>query len=269
MTEGASQGLFVVIAIIIFEIFIGLSYIVFGENSTLQVGLVDIFESAVSVNFKGVDGGSDMIYTDETLFEFDEASQTITGYTGEDIDIVIPKRINGLEVLKIGFNTFNDKNLESVIIPDTVTTIGTQAFMDNNLQSLYLPDSVVQISYGAFQNNILKEVRLPNNIAVIGRQAFNRNHLESVVIPDSVVTIGVSSFGNNRLLSVILGAGVATIDTGAFNSNNIESIYIPDNVSTLGSVAFRNNNIDSIELPSHTTYDNNTFDDSVEVSRRD
>lgn len=37
MTEGASQGLFVVIAIVIFGIFIGLSYVVFGENPALQV----------------------------------------------------------------------------------------------------------------------------------------------------------------------------------------------------------------------------------------
>ncbi len=48
MTNGTSQGLFVVVAIVIFGIFVGLSYTLFGD--TLQPQLVNIFITATDIN---------------------------------------------------------------------------------------------------------------------------------------------------------------------------------------------------------------------------
>lgn len=47
MTEGTSQGLFVVVAIVIFGIFVGLSYNLFGK--VLQPQMVGIFETALNI----------------------------------------------------------------------------------------------------------------------------------------------------------------------------------------------------------------------------
>lgn len=55
MTDGTSQGLFVVIAIIIFGIFVGLAYTAFGD--VLQPKMVNLFEEAL--DFKLDKGGSE------------------------------------------------------------------------------------------------------------------------------------------------------------------------------------------------------------------
>lgn len=46
MTDGASQGLFVIVAVVIFGIFVLISYILFKD--TLQPSLKGIFENATS-----------------------------------------------------------------------------------------------------------------------------------------------------------------------------------------------------------------------------
>ncbi|MCE3183185.1 hypothetical protein [Enterococcus faecium] len=46
MTDGASQGLFVIVAVVIFGIFVLISYILFKD--TLQPKLTGIFQNATS-----------------------------------------------------------------------------------------------------------------------------------------------------------------------------------------------------------------------------
>lgn len=55
MTDGTSQGLFVVIAIVIFGIFVGLAYTVFGD--VLQPKMVNLFETALNIDIDA--GGSE------------------------------------------------------------------------------------------------------------------------------------------------------------------------------------------------------------------
>ena len=54
----------------------------------------------------------------------------ITGYTGAGGDIGIPGMINGLPVVSIGDDTFeNNGSLTTVTIPTSVTNIGDYAFV--------------------------------------------------------------------------------------------------------------------------------------------
>ncbi|EOI6539307.1 hypothetical protein IV402_08450 [Enterococcus hirae] len=55
MTDGASQGLFVIVAVVIFGIFVLIAYILFRE--TLKPSLEGIFKNATS------DAGASLNYT--------------------------------------------------------------------------------------------------------------------------------------------------------------------------------------------------------------
>ena len=46
MTDGSSQGLFVIIAVVIFGIFVSISYIIFKD--TLQPALANIFKDSLT-----------------------------------------------------------------------------------------------------------------------------------------------------------------------------------------------------------------------------
>jgi hypothetical protein len=53
---------------------------------------------------------------------------TIWGFTGTNSDVVIPSTIDGLPVTTIGHNAFDQSNLTSLIMPNSLISIGDVAF---------------------------------------------------------------------------------------------------------------------------------------------
>ena len=73
-----------------------------------------------------------VIYIDASCFTYEENNDeiTITGYDYETCgtDVSIPPTINNKSVTTIGQAVFENSNLTSVIIPNSVTTVGEYAF---------------------------------------------------------------------------------------------------------------------------------------------
>lgn len=180
---------------------------------------------------------------------FDNYNQIITGYNGTEYNVVIPSKINGLEVKRIGYNAFSGKRLTSISIPDTVTSIESSAFSNNKLTSIRIPESVETIESSAFSNNLLTSVVLPNSVNTIGSYAFSNNKLASIELPDSITTIASYAFYNNELTSVTIPDSVTSIGEYAFYQNKLNTLSIPSSVKTIGQGAFKNNHLTSISLP--------------------
>ena len=69
-------------------------------------------------------------------YTINNATITITGYTGPGGAVAIPDTINGLPVTSIGYSAFGGcSSLRSVTIPDSVTSIG-----DRGVLLLHQPD---------------------------------------------------------------------------------------------------------------------------------
>ncbi len=175
-------------------------------------------------------------------------------------NIIIPQKIDNKIVISIASTALSNIMLNSVEIPNTITTIGEKAFYNNNLTSVVIPDSVTTIGGKAFSNNQLTSVVIPNSVTTIEYSAFEGNKLTSVEIPNSVTTIGDWAFLGNQLTSVEIPNSVTTIGDKAFYRNQLTNVVIPNSVTTIGDSAFLNNQLTSVSIGnSVTTIGNHAF----------
>lgn len=69
--------------------------------------------------------------------------------TNDIVDVIIPSAIDGKSITTIGQSAFTYTGIESVIIPEGITTIRS-SFLNNNLTTVTIPSSVTTIDYYAF-----------------------------------------------------------------------------------------------------------------------
>lgn len=206
--------------------------------------------------------------------------KTLREYVGTMSEVFIPR---GVE--RIGREAFmGNKNVERVVLPDTVKIVGEQVFgfceslkeivLNDGLEmlcrtsiwacgveELSVPDSVAEIgldAFGACRN--LKRVRLPADIKELPGYLFaGCKCLESVHISASVQNIGLG------LLSGCNGLKELTVDSDnpRYNAEGLcllergtgvlvagcASSVIPDGVKTIGAGAFENSALTELRLP--------------------
>ena len=140
--------------------------------------------SGVKVEGEGAETGSTnesgfIIDTDTYGFDF---PYYVTG-------IIIPNGATRIDE-NVVFKGF--PNLQTIVIPDSVTSIGESAFYNcSSLTSVTIPSSVTSIGQSAFQGcTSLTSITIPEGVTSIGYQAFREcTSLTSITIPESVTSI--------------------------------------------------------------------------------
>lgn len=158
------------------------------------------------------------------LYTYDvyETYVVITGYLGENVNVIVPKKLDGLPVTTIGELAFYyGTAVESVILPDTVTTLEENAFYYcRALKRVAMTDSITSIGEKCFSwCSSLLAVKLPKSVTVIPDYCFNEcASLEVVVLPAGLTSVGARAFSGCESLS---------------------ELSFGDNLTFVGSFAFR------------------------------
>ncbi len=188
--------------------------------------------------------------------ENQDGSVTVTDYTGNGGDVVIPSEIDGKPVTSIGKRAFKDcTGLTSVTIPDSVTSIGDDAFsdctgltvisVDKNNESYTSEDGVLfdknKTTLMTYPQGKKGAYTIPDSVTSIGKRAFSDcAGLTDVTIPDSVTSIGDGAFVDCiELKNVTIPDSVTSIGEEVFfGCTGLTSVTIPDSVTDIGSSAF-------------------------------
>ena len=155
----------------------------------------------------------------------DDLLTILNDYNRFDV-VKFSKSTENYSVSKIGNSAFYNKNLLSLVIPNSVTYIDSGAFEENKLTNIVIPDSVETIDTKSFRDNQISSLIIGNGVTLIEEDAFRGNQLTSVIIPDSVTKIWEHAFSENNITTVTIGSGITLITGIAFGNNSVESVTI-------------------------------------------
>ncbi len=116
-------------------------------------------------------------------------------------------------------------------IPAPTAAIGTFAFRYNQtLQSLILPEGLTTIDSLAFTGADIESVVLPESLTEIGEYAFNNTRIHSIVIPDKVATIKSGAFHHTLLTNASIGKGLTRFGTNVFEGSQLAALSLQTTV---------------------------------------
>ena len=149
-------------------------------------------------------------YTSEKCFKFNKETQGIEQYyyfennesSGKKcpMDVVIPKKISGIQVKSIGDSVFRH-GCNNIVLPMASLNKYEIKKVDCNFKpigitSVILPEGLEYIDAYAFKGNNLKTVTIPSTVTKISWHAFADNQLQSVIFKGDrgKIKIGCEAF---------------------------------------------------------------------------
>ncbi|MBR3149275.1 MAG: S8 family serine peptidase [Eubacterium sp.] len=188
--------------------------------------------------------------SDENKFTIDE-NGTITGYSGNTANLVIPEEVNGITVTAIGENAFTQYDskryvnpdpttnyLRSVTLPDSCTTIERDAFFGCRYMTDVYAGNLQNIGVEAFLNcYTLENVDFSSTVA-IESNAFSNTGLKEVV-SDSIESVRYCAFGGCSELTYIELRNLSELSENAFEGcENLSTVTLSNKLLSVGSDAF-------------------------------
>lgn len=195
------------------------STITYKYNTGYQGANQDIKTLPVNISF---------IYDSEyKCSENTDGTLTITSYSGNDQEIVIPETLGGRKVTGISAigGVFSGRDITSVSMPG-IESIGMQTFAYClNLKTVYMP-----------------------NVKSIGLSAFSGSGIEKINAP-SLTYVAPGGFAECKLLNEVNAPGLTGIGRGAFqNCTSLKEFPCSERLTEIIDRAFYNTGLTSIRL---------------------
>ncbi len=178
--------------------------------------------------------------------------------------VTIPESLQSVGSSIAGEGPFAGSGVVIATISEGAITIPEYLFSGaNSLQSISIPNTVTSIGKWAFYGcTFLNTIELPPSISYIGAFAFyNCKSISTIVIPESLQSVGSSvagegPFAGSGVEAATLSGSRSSIPEYLFSGAIcLKSISIPNSVTSIGKWAFYGcTSLNSIELPSGLAY---------------
>lgn len=185
---------------------------------------------------------------------------------GELTEILMQIGLNPLlKLTKVPKEYLLYSSVQSIEIPNNITSIGTEAFFRcENLTDIKLNEGLEIIHAAAFAEcSKLSSIVLPNSLEYIESEAFAETPLKQITIPDKVTTLDDRCFEACKLLEdVVLSKNLARISTLCFGECiSLKNIPLPEGLKLIDEFAFKECfSLKELYIPSTVTYiDINAF----------
>lgn len=222
---------------------------VYGGGGNPFIQFADPAVKAICVaNWGGATGGSTHVAGTDGEMTYEQAAavtsistkflrQNITSFD----ELQFFTALTSIQTYAFYHDSFDASVLQSIILPDSITSINTSSFVSTGLQSIIIPDSVISMGDAVFLGcKNLVSVKFSMALTIVPNQTFDNNSsLEYVTLPITITSVGDRAFCNCIKLKRI------------FDNDEDGTINIPDGVTSIGSSAFSGlNMINSIVVPS-------------------
>ena len=149
--------------------------------------------------------------------------------------ITVPTELNRRKVTGLGESSFS-----GIYSSDHPKNYNLRSFC-NQIQSVTIPESVTSIGKSAFEHCSKLDSLIINGVAtsMIGAYAFNGcTSLTSLSLVGSFQTIGDYAFAYCGMTSLTINANITSIGEFAFSSCSLTSLSLTGNVQKIGDYAF-------------------------------
>lgn len=239
----------------------------------LPLSAVTAFAADTSTVHEANDG--DGIYKYAYTVNAENGTATITKFLGPvdpanngPYDIEIPTELDHHPVTGLGEYSFS-----GTYSPDHQTNHNLISFC-NQIQSVTIPESVTSIGKSAFEHcSKLDSLTIKGVATSIGAYAFaSCTSLTSLSLVGSFQTIGDSAFVNCGMTSLTIDATITSIEKYAFSSRFLTSLSLTGNVQKIGDHAFDScSSLNTVTFPKSPTsigsyaFDSCTSLNSIEI----
>ena len=190
---------------------------------------------------------------------------SVEGISEINNEVVIPSRVNDIDVIEIGDKVFADNLfIKKLVIPESVKSLGNKmCYGAKNLEEVVLPNNITVIPDYAFENcSSLTNINIPTSLVQIRANAFSQTALKEFIAPESLKEIWLYAFKDAKELRNVELKNVTEIGDMVFeNCEKLESIVIPETLEEIGASVFGGcSSLQDIDLPNKPlALDHNTF----------
>lgn len=192
-------------------------YFFYGCSGLKNVYMTSAVENVSDNSFNGLSNVENMIVSGK--FELDSSYLTSLKNV----------RISNNTSSVVGGFVKNNKTIENIFMPDTVTSVGNYSFKGlTNLKSLRISNGLETIKIHAFEDIVYDKEMHFSNVSSVETFAFQCATVPKISFTDSLSSVGVGAFyGCENLETLVMPSKNANIDMSALlGETNVKELHI-------------------------------------------